>query len=172
MQIDYFMENIKPYVLQSTPNVLSVGRRCRHEGYGFYWEPYAPTPRMVSPAGIEVPVEIHGDIPYFRDVTNLSLRDQHRGKDAVPAATLEGNLQPSLARQRDAAAAAALTSTVMSLAADAGPADVNANIDVDVAAEEQSENPDLDVQDSTEYQDEAAEGEPTARFNKDYTTNG
>ena len=36
LQVDHFMENIQPYVLPATPNVLSIGRRCRNDGFGLF----------------------------------------------------------------------------------------------------------------------------------------
>ena len=60
LQVDYFMENIEPYVLPSTPNVLSSGRRCRHDGYEFSWKPFAKTPELIAPDGTVVPVEVFG----------------------------------------------------------------------------------------------------------------
>ena len=102
LQIDHFMENIQPYVLPATPNVLSIGRRCRHDGYGLFWEPFAKVPKVFAPDGSEIPVEVFGDIPYFRDTVNLSLREEHRGEDAVPAPPSGGNLLRTAAEQCDA----------------------------------------------------------------------
>ena len=39
-------EAIEPYILDSTPNVLSVGRRCQEFGWGFYWEPWPNRPKF------------------------------------------------------------------------------------------------------------------------------
>ena len=89
------------YVLPAAPNVLSVGRQCSHEGYGFYWKHYASVPTVVGPDGAEIPVEVYGEIPYFRDVLDLSLREEHRGDDAVPATKLEGHLLLDAARRCD-----------------------------------------------------------------------
>ena len=102
LQIDHFMENIQPYVLPATPNVLSIGRRCRHDGYGLFWEPFAKVPKVFAPDGSEIPVEVFGDIPYFRDHVNLALREEHRGEDALPAAPSEGPLPRGTPKKRDA----------------------------------------------------------------------
>ena len=40
-QIGEFNEVAEPYILDSTPDVLSIGRRCVEDGYAFYWEPYS-----------------------------------------------------------------------------------------------------------------------------------
>ena len=58
-------ENISPYVLDSTPPVLSVGRRCMEMGYSFVWladqDPY-----FVCPDGSIVEFEVGDNIPYLR----------------------------------------------------------------------------------------------------------
>ena len=102
LQIAHFMENIQPYVLPATPNVLSIGRRIRNDGFELHWSPFDQVPRVWDPDGSLIPVEVHGDIPYFRDTINLSLREEHRGEDAVPAASLQGNLKRGPRGQRDA----------------------------------------------------------------------
>jgi len=40
-----------PFVLDSTPDVLSIGRRCVEDGWSFYWPPYSLTPTFTSPKG-------------------------------------------------------------------------------------------------------------------------
>ena len=44
-------EIIAPLILESTPDVLTVGRRCVEEGFGFHWEPYSTKPYFVLPGG-------------------------------------------------------------------------------------------------------------------------
>ena len=51
-------------VLSSTPAVLSVGRRCMHEGFSFIW-PAGKLPYLARPDGLVVPLTVHGDIPYL-----------------------------------------------------------------------------------------------------------
>ena len=58
-------ETIEPYILDSTPNVLSVGYRCQERGWGFYWEPWSSRPRFVSPSGKSYPLSTDGHIPYL-----------------------------------------------------------------------------------------------------------
>ena len=63
MNIVEFEENIEPYVLPDTPSVLSIGRRCMHEGYHVIWlankHPY-----MIAPSGKLVALAVEDDIPY------------------------------------------------------------------------------------------------------------
>ena len=68
-------ETISPYVLPSTPPVLSVGRRCMDEGYTFEWKPYSSTPTLRSPGGETIELRVDGYVPYIQS-----------GAPAVPAA--------------------------------------------------------------------------------------
>ncbi len=45
-QIGALGVDAEPYVLEQSPDVLSIGRRCVQDGYSFQWLPYlrAPTP--------------------------------------------------------------------------------------------------------------------------------
>ena len=52
-QIGELGETAEPYVLDSTPDVLSIGRRCVEQGYSFQWLPilvktYNNAPRRPS----------------------------------------------------------------------------------------------------------------------------
>ena len=62
-------EDVTAYVLQSTPDVLSVGLRCKQRGWGFHWEPYQD-PYLVRPLARGeyqmIPLECIGDVPYLR----------------------------------------------------------------------------------------------------------
>jgi hypothetical protein len=54
----------------STPAVLSLGRRCMHEGFSFVW-PSGDTPYLIRPDGMIVRLKVIGDIPYI--VPNASI---------------------------------------------------------------------------------------------------
>ena len=43
-----------PYVLPSTPDVLSIGYRCVEEGYGFWWPPFSRKPVLTKPSGRDI----------------------------------------------------------------------------------------------------------------------
>ena len=58
--------SIDAFVLDSTPNVLSVGKRCETEGWGFYWPPWSRSPFFVTPDGQRIVLETDGHIPYLR----------------------------------------------------------------------------------------------------------
>ena len=40
---------IQPHVLDDCPDVISVGRRCKREGFGFYWPPWSEKPYFTTP---------------------------------------------------------------------------------------------------------------------------
>ena len=64
-------EIITPLVLESTPDVLTVGRRCAEEGFGFHWEPFSTKPYFILPGGTERCVlESIDNVPYLRDTMN------------------------------------------------------------------------------------------------------
>ena len=50
------------YLLNSTPPVVSVGKRCLDEGYGFYWPPYRK-PFFVRPDGTKLHCRLRGRVP-------------------------------------------------------------------------------------------------------------
>ena len=49
IQIGPTAENAEALLLDSTPDVMSIGYRCVEKGYGFYWEPYSHAPYYVLP---------------------------------------------------------------------------------------------------------------------------
>ena len=61
-QTESFTEPINAYVLDDTPSVLSAGKRCMKQGYGFVWPP-GSDPFMISPDGKRISLFVNGDIP-------------------------------------------------------------------------------------------------------------
>ena len=51
------------YVLDDTPSVMSLGKRCMEEGYSFVW-PSGKMPFMVTKNGERIDLTIHDNIPY------------------------------------------------------------------------------------------------------------
>ena len=64
-QTESFKEPINPYVLGDAPSVLSVGKRCMKQRYGFVWPP-GRDPFMIDPDGKRISLFVNGDIPYIR----------------------------------------------------------------------------------------------------------
>ena len=65
MWFEELEEGVSPYVLRSTPAVLSIGFRCMEMGYTFVW-PKGETPYFITPKGLIVECEVHNHIPYLR----------------------------------------------------------------------------------------------------------
>ena len=57
---------VKPYLVQSTPPVLSVGLRCVDEGFDFIWRgSLRENPYMVRPDGKMIQLEVRDYVPYL-----------------------------------------------------------------------------------------------------------
>ena len=54
LPIHKFGDFIQPYVLESTPDVISIGARCVDQGYAFHWPAKSVYPYFVTPAGEKV----------------------------------------------------------------------------------------------------------------------
>ena len=51
-------------MLNPTPRILSVGKRCMREGFSFHWEA-GKVPYFVSPSGSVIDLRVVDDIPYY-----------------------------------------------------------------------------------------------------------
>ena len=58
-------ECIRPYVLEQTPAVLSVGLRCKKYGYAFHWFAYKQ-PFLITPEKKRIQLEAIDDLPILR----------------------------------------------------------------------------------------------------------
>ncbi len=66
-QIGELLEVAEPFVLDSTPDVLSIGRRCVEDGYEFPWGPYSLHPAITTPEGKIVKLISRDCCPYLDD---------------------------------------------------------------------------------------------------------
>ncbi len=66
-QIGELGEVAEPYILDSTPDVLSIGRRCVEDGYSFNWTPYSLHPTMTTPDGRVVKLTSRDCVPCLDD---------------------------------------------------------------------------------------------------------
>ena len=71
MQIAALRENIEPFVLDESPDILTVGRRRRKHRYGFHWDPFSVEPYFVTPNGEYVKLHTVDDVPYLCDELNV-----------------------------------------------------------------------------------------------------
>ncbi len=85
MNLGDFDEEITPYLLASTPCVLSVGRRCREYGYSFHWIggkwPFFVAPKQPGEKQPKIILlTVVDDIPYYKQEDQLGL-DQNDLKE-------------------------------------------------------------------------------------------
>ena len=67
MQVGSFQQHVTPLLLESSPPVLSVGKRCMEEGYSCHW-PAGRRPYLVSPDGTKHMLEVDNMVPYLNDM--------------------------------------------------------------------------------------------------------
>ena len=60
--VDELDETVEPHVLDETPTVLSIGKRCMKMGYAFHWMP-GKLPFVVTPKQGFVHLQVKDDIP-------------------------------------------------------------------------------------------------------------
>ena len=73
MQIEGVPDNVHPYVLKDSPDVMTIGRRCVRVGYGFHWPAFSTRPYYDLPAkfgGGRLNLVSIGDVPYLLDTWN------------------------------------------------------------------------------------------------------
>ncbi len=79
-------ERIEPLLLEETPVVISIGRRCVKYGYGFHWEPYSRKPYLIKPNGKRIYLYVEHYVPY---VPNHKYDNaQPKGSDQLPASAV------------------------------------------------------------------------------------
>ena len=66
-QIGELGEVAEPYGLDSSPDVLSIGRRCVEDGSSFEWKPYSLNPTFSTPNGRVVKLVSRDCCPYLDD---------------------------------------------------------------------------------------------------------
>ena len=85
LRVDELDEDIEPYVLASTPAVLSIGRRCTDHGYSFTWPSGSDPPYFVSPQGKKVELVVVDDVPDLP-----TKRAEHIAMTTIPTNTKRG----------------------------------------------------------------------------------
>ena len=88
---------LEPLVLKSTPAVLSLGRRCRADGYDFRWRSWSECPVFKTPQGHKIPIEVINDVPFARERPDDPASDP--AVPTIPKATVneavaEGDVPP------------------------------------------------------------------------------
>ena len=67
IKFEAFNEPAEAYILEDTPSVISMGKRCVDLGYSFVW-PTGKTPFMLDPNGNIIEMTVKDYIPYLADV--------------------------------------------------------------------------------------------------------
>ena len=63
LDFDTFNEPARAHVLEDTPSVLSLAKRCMEQGYTLVW-PSGREPYMINSEGDKIRMEVHDLIPY------------------------------------------------------------------------------------------------------------
>ena len=83
VEVPELSEIVKPYLVESSPAVLSVGTRCIDKGYDFIWKgSKGENPYFITPGGKRVELEVRDYVPYLCS---------GKGKVATPAV---GEVEP------------------------------------------------------------------------------
>eukprot|EP00971_Amphidinium_carterae_P092319 1827943-Amphidinium_carterae.1 len=69
-KVNTLRSTITPLLLDSTPDVLSVGRRCMTEGYSFHWDSGA-YPYFIDKKGRRISMTVDRYIPYLDDAPEV-----------------------------------------------------------------------------------------------------
>lgn len=77
-------EEVPIIVLKSTPDVLSIGRRCVQDGYKFVWNAHSEQPYLVSPSGKKITLSVHGFIPSLEPAGEDFFEDEEAEHDSAP----------------------------------------------------------------------------------------
>ncbi|MCV6575456.1 MAG: retropepsin-like domain-containing protein, partial [Cohaesibacter sp.] len=78
--VDSFNEVAKPFVLDQSPAVFSVGMRCMKLGYTFVWPPNGQ-PFMINESGKRIDLHSKDDIPYLIPGDGSSPHDDQLASD-------------------------------------------------------------------------------------------
>ena len=65
---DLLSDPIEAYLLESTPNVISMGYRCMELGYSFIWRGWQ-RPYLVCPNGKKIELEVMHNVPYLPETS-------------------------------------------------------------------------------------------------------
>ena len=84
-----FGEQISPILLEHSPAALATGYRCKEQGYGFYWPPYAD-PFMVKPDGTVIPHVTEDYLPYVYEPPSHSVLISGHTPVGFPGAKVPG----------------------------------------------------------------------------------
>ncbi len=70
MHLKVLRRKIDPLIMQSSPPVLSLGKRCMHEGFSFWWEA-GHLPILYAPDGRETEPYLQNLVPMLHERTQM-----------------------------------------------------------------------------------------------------
>jgi hypothetical protein len=82
-------QEVEPYVLPSTPRVLSIGRRCVEEGCSLVW-PSGKSPTLYAPSGRALGLSVFKNTPYLEVALPGSAQLAMAGVPVAPSVAVEG----------------------------------------------------------------------------------
>ena len=90
LYLNKLKEQVQPHVLDSTPNVLSLGRRVIVDGYSFEWPAHSHSPWLVHPTtGEHIHLKVKDFVPYLEVPPNdAELREPWDRQSWVAAPSL------------------------------------------------------------------------------------
>ena len=100
LAIDGLLEQVEPFLMEDSPDVLNIGSRCELQGFSFHWEPFSKHPYFVMPkssGGKKVILTSIDQCPYLIDRFNTD-----GGGMIVDSKTFEPVACPGV-RRRDGA---------------------------------------------------------------------
>ena len=65
LHVPELQEACVPFVLEDTPDVLALGRRCMEDGYTFVWEAYSDKPCFYKRDGTCIQLHVDHYVPYL-----------------------------------------------------------------------------------------------------------
>ena len=65
INVDELPMRSEAHVLESTPSVFSIGKRCMEQGYSFIW-PANQLPYLIDQNANKIPLSVHDNIPYIK----------------------------------------------------------------------------------------------------------
>jgi RNA:NAD 2'-phosphotransferase (TPT1/KptA family) len=93
--------SIDAIILDGSPAIISVGRKCMIEGYGFYWPPFTP-PHIISPGGQRrVDCIVEDYVPYVLEADGVACPFTAAGQPSTSSSSRapardESLLQPAM----------------------------------------------------------------------------
>ena len=95
LEFDTFNEPAKAHVLEDTPSVLSLGKRCMEQGYTFVW-PRGREPYMINSEGDKIKMEVDDLIPYvYLGAKDYRPPPDHEAELVMKVLGLMGNITAS-----------------------------------------------------------------------------